>query len=149
MKGWINLFKEFKEFAMRGNVMDMAIGIILGGAFGKIVSSFVNDIIMPPIGIILGKVNFSNLFIALNGNHYDTIEAAKAAGAPILNLGTFIQNIVDFLIVAFVIFIVVRQMNRLKKEEAPAPAATKQCPFCKTDIAIEATRCPNCTSHLE
>ncbi len=145
------MFKEFKEFAMRGNVMDMAIGIILGAAFGKIVSSFVKDVLMPPIGLVLGNIDFSKLFIDLSGKGYTTLAAAQKAGAPTLNYGIFINSIIDFIIVAFAIFIVVRQINRLKKTEEAAPAAapsTKVCPFCKTEIPIAASRCPHCTSEL-
>ncbi len=143
------MLKEFKEFAMRGNVMDMAIGIILGGAFGKIISSLVSDVLMPPVGLLLGKVNFSNLFVNLSGGEYDTLEKAKAAGAATINYGLFINTVIDFLIVAFVIFMVVRQLNRLKKEPAPAPPATKECPFCYSAISVKATKCPNCTSDLK
>ncbi|HPR64444.1 MAG TPA: large conductance mechanosensitive channel protein MscL [Thermoanaerobaculia bacterium] len=144
------MIKEFKEFAMRGNVMDMAIGIILGAAFGKIISSFVNDILMPPLGKLIGGVDFSNLFISLSGGEYATLDAAKEAGAATINYGIFINTVLDFLIVAFAIFLVVRQMNRLKrKEEAPpAEPTTKACPKCCTDIPIKAVRCPHCTSEL-
>jgi large conductance mechanosensitive channel len=142
------MLKEFKEFAMRGNVIDMAVGIIIGAAFGKIVSSLVNDVIMPPIGLLLGNVDFTELFINLSGQTYDSLAAAQAAGAPTMNIGVFINTVLDFVIVAFVIFIVIKQMNRLKrKEEAPAPT-TKACPHCLSTIAIKATRCPNCTSQL-
>ncbi len=143
------MLKEFKAFAMRGNVIDLAIGVIIGGAFGKIVSSFVADVVMPLIGLLLGKVNFANLFVNLGPDKYATLAAAQEAGAPTLNYGVFINAIVDFVIVAFVIFLVVKGINKLQK---PAPAAaptTKKCPFCFTDIAIEAKRCPNCTSQLE
>lgn len=143
------MLKEFKEFAMRGNVMDMAIGIIIGGAFGKIISSLVSDVLMPPIGLMLGRMNFSNLFVNLSGGDFDTIEKAKAAGAATINYGLFINTVIDFLIVAFVIFMVVRQLNRLKKEPAPAPPATKECPFCCSAISVKATKCPNCTSDLK
>ncbi len=144
------MFKEFKEFAMKGNLLDLAIGFILGGAFGKIVSSFVNDIIMPPLGLLLGKVAFSDLFISLNGESYPSLQAAKDAGAATLNYGLFISTVIDFVIVAFVLFLVVRQVNRMRK---PAPAAaaaptTKACPYCQTEIPIKATRCPHCTSQL-
>lgn len=142
------MFKEFGEFIKRGNVIDLAVGVIIGGAFGKIVSSFVNDIIMPPLGLILGKVNFANLFIDLSGKGYETLELAKEAGAPTLNYGAFIQNIVDFVIVAFVIFLVIRQINKMKKAEAPAAPVTKTCPHCATEIPIGAKRCPHCTSQL-
>jgi large conductance mechanosensitive channel len=147
------MWKEFKTFIMRGNVLDLAIGIIIGGAFGKIISSFVNDIIMPPIGLLLGKVNFSDLFVDLSGGGYKSLAAAQEAGAPTLNYGLFINNIIDFLIVAFVIFLVVKQINKLqamgKKEEAPAAPTTKECPHCFSTISIKATRCPNCTSELK
>jgi large conductance mechanosensitive channel len=143
------MLKEFKEFAMRGNVIDLAIGVIIGGAFGKIVSSLVADVIMPLIGLLLGKINFANLFINLGPEKYESLAAAQEVGAPTLNYGIFINAIVDFLIVAFVIFLVVKGINKMQK---PAPAAaptTKKCPYCFTDIAIEAKRCPNCTSQLD
>jgi len=139
------MLKEFKAFAMRGNVIDLAIGVIIGGAFGKIVSSFVTDVIMPLIGLLLGKINFANLFVNLSGKDYSSLVAAQEAGAP-----TFINAIVDFLIVAFVIFLVIKGINKLQKPK-PAPVVaptTKKCAFCFTEIAIEATRCPNCTSQL-
>ena len=142
------MLKEFKVFAMRGNVMDMAIGIILGAAFGKIVSSFVGDVLMPPLGLLLGGMNFSNLFVPLTGGSYATLAAAKEAGAPTLNYGMFIQTIIDFLIVAFAIFIVVKQVNRLKRPEPVAAPATKDCPHCATAIPVAAKKCPHCTSLL-
>jgi len=142
------MFKEFKEFIMRGNVLDLAVGIIIGGAFGKIVTSLVNDIIMPPIGLLLGKVDFSNLFIDLSEQHHDTVAAAKAAGAATINYGMFINTIIDFLIVAFAIFLVVQRANKMRRQPAPAPPSTKECPFCFTPIPIPAKRCPNCTSQL-
>lgn len=122
------MFKEFKEFAMRGNVLDLAIGVIIGAAFGKIVTSFVGDVLMPPIGLLLGKINFSNLFIPLDGKHYVSLQSAKDAGAPTLNYGLFINSVIDFLIVAFVIFLVVKSLNRLrlKKAQEAAPALTKE-----------------------
>lgn len=140
--------EDFKKFAMRGNVMDMAVGVIIGGAFGKIVSSLVSDIVMPPIGMLLGKMDFSNLFISLNGTDYPTLEAAKEAGAPILTYGNFINSVIDFLILALIIFIMVRELNKL----APEPEATPEprlCPYCRSEIADDATRCPHCTSHLD
>ncbi len=145
------MFKEFKKFAMRGNVVDMAVGIIIGAAFGKIVASFVKDIIMPPIGLLLGDVDFSNLFVNLSEGSYETLAQAQEAGAATLNYGAFINTVVDFLIVAFAIFIVIRQVNRLKKPEEAAPAepTTKDCPFCLTAIPIKASRCPSCTSELQ
>jgi large conductance mechanosensitive channel len=142
------VLKEFKEFAMKGNVMDLAVGFILGAAFGKIVSSLVSDIIMPPIGLILGKVDFSSLFLNLSGKSYSSLAEAKAAGAATLNYGVFLNNVVDFLIVAFAVFLLVRVVNRWNK---PAPAAaptTKDCPYCLSKIPVNATRCPNCTSQI-
>jgi large conductance mechanosensitive channel len=142
------MLKEFKEFAMRGNVLDMAVGIIIGAAFGKIITSLVNDILMPPFGLILGKMDFSNLFLNISGTSYPSLSAAKAAGAATINYGVFINNVIDFLIVAFVIFLLVRQVNRWNK---PAPAAvptTKDCPYCASAIPLKATRCPLCTSEL-
>ncbi len=144
------MLKEFKEFVMRGNVVDMAVGIIIGVAFGKIVSSFVNDVLMPPIGLILGKVNFSNLFIDLSGNNYVTLEEATKAGAPTINYGLFFNTILDFAIVAFVIFLFIRQINRMKRAPEPAAAPdTKECPFCLSTVPLKAVRCPNCTSELK
>ena len=149
------MFKEFKEFAMRGNVVDMAVGIIIGAAFGTIINSFVADIIMPPIGLILGNVDFSGMFILLKegkvAGPYETIAAAKAAGAVTLNYGVFINTVISFLIIAFSVFIVIRNVNRLKrKEEAPPIVpATKECPYCMSVIPIKAVRCPQCTSELK
>ena len=142
------MFKEFKEFVMRGNVLDLAVGIVIGAAFGKIVTSLVSDIVMPPIGVLLGKVDFSNLFVDLSGGQHPTLDAAKAAGAATIKYGLFLNTVIDFLIVAFVIFLVVRQANRLKRQPAPAAPTTKDCPFCYTAIPIPAKRCPNCTSQL-
>lgn len=142
-------FKEdFKKFAMRGNVIDMAVGVIIGGAFGKIVGSFVNDIIMPPLGMAIGKMDFTNLFISLNGQHYATLEAAKKAGAPVLAYGSFINAVLDFVILAFIIFVMVRQINKLNPPPAPKPDP-RLCPYCRSEIANDATRCPHCTSHLD
>jgi large conductance mechanosensitive channel len=145
------MLKEFKQFVMRGNVIDLAVGVIIGGAFGKIVTSLVNDIIMPPIGKLLGGVNFTDLFISLDGQKYAALAEAQAAGAATINYGVFISTIIDFLIVAFVIFLVIKAINRLYPKPEPAPAAptTKDCPFCCTAIPIEATRCPNCTSEIK
>lgn len=142
------MLEEFKKFALRGNVVDMAVGIIIGGAFGKIISSLVADIIMPPLGIIIGGVDFKNLFINLSGTPYATLADAQAAGAATINYGIFINTVIDFVIIAFAIFIMVKQMNRFKKEEV-AEITTKECPFCKTEIPLGATRCPHCTSELE
>lgn len=142
------MFKEFKEFMMRGNVLDLAVGIIIGAAFGKIVTSLVNDIVMPPIGLVLGKVDFSNLFLDLSSGQHPTLAAAKAAGAATINYGVFLNTVIDFLIVALVIFLVIRQANKLKRPPAPAAPKTKDCQFCFTAIPIPATRCPHCTSLL-
>lgn len=142
------MLKEFREFIMRGNVVDLAVGVIIGGAFGKIVSSLVSDIIMPPIGLLLNGVNFSNLFISLTGQPYATLAEAQAAGAPTLNYGSFINAVIDFLIIGLVIFLLIRAINRMQK---PAPAAapqTRECPFCFSSISLKATRCPSCTSQL-
>ncbi len=148
------MFKEFKEFAMRGNVVDMAVGIIIGAAFGSIVSSLVADVIMPPIGMLLGNVDFSNLFAVLKegaaAGPYASLAAAKAAGAVTINYGVFINAIINFLIVALAIFFLIRGLNRLKrKEEAPAEVTTKECPQCLSTIPLKASRCPHCTSQLE
>lgn len=145
------MLKEFKEFAMKGNVLDMAIGIIIGAAFGKIISSLVSDVLMPPIGLVIGKMDFSDLFVNLSDKPYASLAEAKAAGAPTLNYGLFVNTVVDFVIVAFVIFLLVRQVNRLRarQEAPPAVPTTKDCPFCATAIPIKAARCPNCTSELK
>jgi large conductance mechanosensitive channel len=138
------MLQEFKKFAMRGNVVDMAIGIIIGAAFGKIVSSVVADILMPPIGLLLGNVNFSSLFITLKGGPYPSLAAAQAAGAPTINYGIFINTVIDFVIIAFVIFLIIKAMNKMKKPEEAAPPATKTCPECLSAIPIKATRCAHC-----
>jgi len=145
------MLKEFKEFTMRGNVLDMAIGIVIGVAFGKIVTSFVNDVVMPPIGLLLGKVDFSNLFIDLSGKSYATLAEAKAAGAATIKYGLFLNTVVDFVIVAFVIFLLIQQINRMKRQPEVAPAAptNKECPYCLSSIAIKATRCSYCTSDVK
>jgi large conductance mechanosensitive channel len=142
------MWKEFKQFIARGNVVDLAIGVIIGAAFGKIVTSFVNDILMPPIGLLLGNVDFANLFITLSGGAYATLEEAQAAGAATINYGLFINTIIDFLIVAFVIFLLIKQVNRLKQPAPSAEPTTKKCPYCLSEIPIKATRCPHCTSEL-
>ncbi len=149
MKGALHMVEEFKKFIMRGNVLDMAIGIIIGAAFGKIVTSFVNDVLMPPLGLILGQVDFSNLFINLSSTPVKTLAEAKAAGIPVIAYGSFINAIIDFLIVAFAIFMLIKQVNRVlpKKDEEPA-AEPRLCPFCKTEIPVDATKCPHCTSDL-
>ncbi len=144
------MLKEFKEFAMRGNVVDMAIGVIIGGAFGKIITSLINDVIMPPIGLLLGGVDFTNLFLDLSGKGYSSLAAAQEAGAATINYGLFLNTILGFIVVALIVFLLVRQMNRMKKQEETPPAAptTKKCPYCFTEIPIAATRCPHCTSEL-
>ncbi len=143
------MLKEFKEFAMKGNVMDMAVGIIIGAAFGRIVTSLVNDIIMPPIGLILGHVDFNSLFLNLPGKHYPTLAAAKAAGAATINYGTFVNTVIDFLIVAFAIFLVVRQINQWTKKPGPPPeVTTKNCPYCLSAIPLKATKCAFCTAQV-
>jgi len=147
------MFKEFKEFAMRGNVLDMAVGIIIGGAFGTIIKSMVDDVIMPPIGLALGNVDFSNLFVVLKDGTkaaapYAALADAKAAGAVTINYGLFINSVVSFVIVAFCVFLLVRTMNRLKREEAP-PTTTRDCPFCCSAIPLQASRCPQCTSEVK
>lgn len=144
------MWKEFKEFALKGNVLDLAVGVVIGAAFGKIVTSLVNDLIMPVISILTKGLDFENLFISLDGSNYKTLAAAKEAGAATLNYGVFIGNVIDFLIVAFSIFIVVKQINRFtKKKEEPAPKKTKQCKYCFSEIHIDATKCPHCTSEVK
>lgn len=145
------MLKDFKAFVMRGNVLDLAVAVIIGGAFGAIVTSLVNDVIMPPIGLLLGHMDFKDLFISLSDKSFPTLAAAKAAGAPVIAYGQFMNTVINFLIVAFVIFLVVRSAAKLQRKPEPAPAAaptTKDCPYCCTSIAIAAKRCPNCTSQL-
>lgn len=149
------MLKDFKEFAMRGNVVDMAVGIVIGAAFGTIVKSFVDDVLMPPIGLLLGNVDFSNLFITLKqgakaAGPYASLAAAKTAGAVTLNLGLFINTIISFIIIAFAVFLVIKGINRMNRGEVSPPAepTTKECPFCRSTIALKATRCPHCTSEL-
>jgi large conductance mechanosensitive channel len=143
------MFKEFREFAARGNVVDLAVGVIIGAAFGKIVTSLVNDLIMPPLGMALGRINFKDLFIALDGRTFASLVDAQAAGAPTVNYGLFVNIVLEFLIVAFAVFLLVRQINRIK---TPPPTAPKEesrpCPFCVTSIPLKATRCPHCTSQI-
>ncbi|MBZ5625257.1 MAG: large conductance mechanosensitive channel protein MscL [Acidobacteriia bacterium] len=144
------MLKDFKEFVMRGNVLDLAVAVIIGAAFGAIVTSVVNDIVMPPIGLVLGHVDFKDLFISLNGQSYPTLAAAKTAAAPVIAYGQFLNTVINFAIIAFVIFIIVRQASKMQRKPATAPAAptTKDCAFCCTPIPIPAKRCPNCTSQL-
>ncbi|QSV45885.1 large conductance mechanosensitive channel protein MscL [Geobacter benzoatilyticus] len=145
----MGMMQEFKEFAVKGNVVDLAVGVIIGGAFGKIVTSFVSDIVMPPLGMVMGKVNFTDLFINLSDTPYDSLKAAKDAGAPVISYGVFINTMIDFIIIAFVIFLVIKQINRLKKEPAPAPPNTKDCPYCLSAVPVKATKCGFCTSDLK
>lgn len=143
------MLKEFKAFVMRGNVVDLAVAVVIGAAFGAIVTSFVNDILMPPIGLALGRVNFADLFVTLDRQSYPTLAAAKAAGAATINYGVFINAILNFLIIAFAVFLLVRQVNRFAAKPTPAPApTTRDCPFCLSTIPLKATRCAHCTSEL-
>jgi large conductance mechanosensitive channel len=142
------MLKEFKEFAMRGNVVDMAVGIILGAAFGKIVSSLVSDVIMPPIGLLTGKVDFSNLFLNLSSASYETLAEAQKAGAPTINYGIWFMHVIDFVLVAFAVFLLVRTMNRMKREEPAAAPTTRECPLCLSVIPIKASRCAHCTADV-
>lgn len=145
------MWREFKQFAMRGNVVDMAVGIVIGTAFGKIVSSLVADILMPPVGFLLGRVHVASLFITLAGGHYASLAEAKAAGAVTLNYGLFVQTVLDFLVIALVLFLFVRQINRLletKPQPAPTSPTTKECPYCLSSIAMKARRCAHCTADL-
>ena len=145
------MFDEFKKFALRGNVMDLAVGVIIGAAFGKIVNSLVNDVMMPPIGVLTGNVDFTNKFVVLKGNqNFETLKAAKDAGIATINYGVFLNTIIEFLIVAFAVYVLVKQVNRFQDAPAPAgPPTTKECPFCYSTIPIKAVRCPNCTSELK
>ncbi|MCU1330100.1 MAG: large conductance mechanosensitive channel protein [Bryobacterales bacterium] len=143
-----NVINDFKAFIMRGNVLDLAVAVIIGAAFGAIVTSLVNDIVMPPIGLILGHVDFKDLFISLNGQTYPTLAAAKTAASPVIAYGQFLNTVVNFLIVAFVIFLVVRAATKLQRPAPVAAATTKECSYCSTQIPISARRCPNCTSQL-
>lgn len=142
------MLKDFKEFAIKGNVIDMAVGIIIGAAFGKIVTSFVNDILMPPVGRAIGRMDFSNLFINISGRDYETLAEAKKAGAATINYGLFLNTLIDFLIVAFALFLLVRQINKLKREQPVAAATVKECSYCFSSIPVKAVRCPHCTSEL-
>lgn len=143
------MWDEFKKFIQRGNVMDLAVGVIIGGAFGSIVNSLVNDVIMPPIGLLVGNVDFSDLYINLSGGSFESLAEAQSAGAVTINIGLFINAVINFLILAFVIFIMVRQMNKLQKPEPVSEPSTKTCPYCFSNIPIKATRCPQCTSKLD
>ena len=142
------MLKEFKEFALRGSLLDLAIGLVLGTAFGKIVTSLVNDILMPPVGLALGRVNFSNLFVNLTRANYPTLSAAREAGAPTINYGMFLNTVLDFVIVAFALFLVIREVNRLRRR-GETPPTTRECPYCCSVISLKASRCPNCTSQVQ
>ena len=146
----MGVMKEFKKFALKGNMMDLAVGVIIGGAFNGIISSLVNNVFMPVISLFTGKIDFANLFIALAGGTYKTLEEAQTAGAPVLAYGSFITALINFIILAFVVFLIVKALNKMEKalvkEEAPAAPTTKKCPFCLSDIPLAATRCPHCTS---
>lgn len=145
------MLKDFKEFAMKGSVLDLAVGVIIGGAFGKIVNSLVNDIIMPPIGLLVGRIDFTSLFVDLSGTHPPSLAEAKKAGAATLNYGLFINTVLEFLLVAFAVFLLVHQVNRWRRPAevpAPPPPATKDCPYCASAIPVKASRCPHCTSQL-
>ena len=143
------MFKEFREFAARGNVIDLAVGVIIGAAFGKIVTSVVDDLVMPPIGMVLGRVDFKDLFVSLGGGSYPSLAAAKAAGAPVIAYGNFMNTVIQFLVVAFVIFLMVRQINRLKTQPAPPTEDARDCQFCLSRIPRKATRCAHCTSTVQ
>ena len=145
------MLKEFKEFAIKGNMIDMAVGIIIGGAFNSLVSTLVNDVIMPLLSVLTGKIDFSNIFFAMDGKHYDTLSAVPE-GVATVNIGVFISGVINFIIMAFVVFMIVKMINKIREPKGkPAPAAstTKKCPYCRSEIAIEATRCPHCTSVLD
>lgn len=143
------MWKAFKAFAMRGNVIDLAVGVIIGASFGKITTSLVNDVLMPPIGMLVGKVDFTDLFVSLNGQAYPSLAAAKAAGAPTLNYGMFINTVLDFLIVAFAVFLMVQAVEKLRKKPEKVAESTKECPYCTSKIPLKAVRCPHCTSQVE
>ena len=143
------MFKEFRDFVMRGNVLDLAVAVIIGTAFGKIITSLVNDLLMPPVGLLLGGVDFANLFLNLSGTPYASLAEAQAAGAPTVNYGLFLNTVIDFVIVAFVIFLVVRTANRMRRPAPAAAPATRECPHCLSTIPLKATRCPQCTSEVK
>lgn len=143
------MYKEFKEFIMRGNVVDLAVAVIIGGAFGKIITSFVEDVLMPPIGLALGNVDFSNLFLNLSGKDYPSVAAAKAAGAATLNYGIFFNHIINFVIIAFAIFLLIKQINRMNRPTAAPTPTTKDCPYCLSAVPLKATKCAHCTSELK
>jgi large conductance mechanosensitive channel len=143
------MFKEFKEFAMKGSVLDLAVGVVIGAAFGKITSSFVADILMPPLSLLLGHVNFTNLFVTLSGGSFATLEEAKKAGAVTLNYGLFLGTVLDFVCIAFAVFLLVKQVNRMRRPAPAPPVTTKDCPYCTSAIPLKATRCPQCTADLK
>jgi large conductance mechanosensitive channel len=143
------MFKEFKEFIRRGNMIDLAVAFVMGAAFGKVASSFINDVVMPPVGLLLGRVDFSSLYINLSGQTFDSLAKAREAGAPVIALGVFLNAVIEFLIVALAVFVVIRMINRLKSKPAPVSPTTKECPFCLSVVPLKATRCPNCTSEIK
>lgn len=143
------MFKEFKEFAMKGNVVDMAVGLIIGAGFGKIVNSFVNDLLMPPLGLLMGKVDFSQMFVNLSGTDYPSLAKAKEAGAATINYGLFINTVMDFILVALAVFLLVKQINKMKKPAAAAAPTTKECPYCLSQIPLRASRCAHCTEEIK
>jgi large conductance mechanosensitive channel len=143
------MFKEFKDFIRRGNVIDLAVGFVMGAAFGKVAASFISDVIMPPIGLLLGKVDFSSLYLNLSSRTFDSLAQAKEAGAPVIAYGAFVSAVIDFLIVALAVFVVIRWINKLKSKPAPASPTTKECPFCLSIVPLKAVRCPHCTSELK
>lgn len=145
----MQMLAEFKKFALRGNVLDLAVGVVIGAAFNKIVTSFVNDVLMPPLGLVVGRVDFSSLYINLSGKPYASFADARAEGAPVLAYGSFLQNILDFVIVAFAVFLLVRYVNKWLPKKVEAPVQTKECPYCISAIPLKATRCPNCTSEVQ
>lgn len=146
--GGFHMLKEFREFALKGSVLDLAVGIIIGAAFNSIVQSLVKDVIMPPIGLLLKGVDFTNLFVSLNGQSYESLAKAQQAGAPTINYGVFLNQVINFLIVAIVLFLLIRQINRMKRQPPPPESNTKECPYCISKIPLRATRCPECTSEL-
>ena len=143
------MIKEFKEFIRKGSVIDLAVGFVMGAVFGKVASSFINDVVMPPVGLLLGKVDFSSLYINLSGQAFESLAKAKEAGAPVIAYGVFLNAVIEFLIVALAIFIVIRQINKLKSKPAPASPTTKECPYCLSTVPLKAVRCPNCTSEIK
>jgi large conductance mechanosensitive channel len=143
------MFREFKDFIRRGSVIDLAVGFVMGAAFGKVATSFINDVVMPPIGLLLGNIDFANFYINLSGRTFESLAQAREAGAPVIAYGAFVSAVVDFLVVALAVFIVIRWINKLKSKPAPAAPTTKECPFCLSIVPLKAVRCPHCTSELK